>query len=183
MNDQNNDVKAVSSWPEDIGQIEESGKTGVTNGLAVSADKKMQNKGKADKDNLYIRIDVRYFRISFHKATLESIGNPEYIRVGYHPKTKRIVILNAGENIERAVRIRFKKDGPGYVHSKWLLSEIREADSVLTEDGSYLLKGRRLENIPAVLFPLENIQTMKEEHELILPETDEGNDDVPAYSE
>ena len=71
MNDQNNDVKAVSSWPEDIGQIEESGKTGVTNGLAVSADKKMQNKEKADKDNLYIRIDVRYFRISFHKATLE----------------------------------------------------------------------------------------------------------------
>ena len=50
MNDQNNDDKAVSSGPEDIDEIEKTGKTGVTNGLAVSADKKMQNKGKGQKE-------------------------------------------------------------------------------------------------------------------------------------
>ena len=183
MNDRNNDDKAVSGDAGNNGEIDEAGKTGEINGIAVSADKKMHKKEKTDKDNLYIRIDVRYFKISFHKATLESIGNPEYIRVGYHSKTKRLVIFSAGENIQRAVRLRFKKDGSGYVHSKWLLSEIRKADSVLTEDGSYLLKGKRLDSIPAVVFPLENIQTMKEEHELILPETDEGNDDVPAHLE
>lgn len=126
---------------------------------------------KHNTNNLYIRIDMRYFRISFHKNTIAAIGNPEYIRLAYHMKSKRLVIFVDHENKRRAVHLRADKKGSYYVHSKSLLTRIREISHVLTEDRSYLFDGVLLDRLPGVCISLEKAQELNDE--TLMPDTEE----------
>ena len=132
--------------------------------------KNSENKGNAGDarneeqfSDLFIRIDTRYNRIHLHKSTLKAIGDPEYIHLGYQPKTKTLMILGTWVNEQKAVHLRFSKTGSCYVHSKAMIEGIRRISGVLTGNYSYLLCGERSEFFPAVCFPLGDAKVLDEE--------------------
>jgi hypothetical protein len=102
-----------------------------------------------------IRIDMRCHRIHIHKSSLEAIGSPEYIQLGYQPETKKLMILNTNTDEREAIHLHFDKKGSCYVFSKGLLEGIREISGVLKLERSYYIKGELSESADAVLFRLE----------------------------
>ena len=121
------------------------------------------NTGNAEQpSDLFIRIDTRYNRIHLHKSTLKAIGDPEYIHLGYQPKTKTLMILGTWVNEQKAVHLRFSKTGSCYVHSKAMIEGIQRISGVLKGKFSCLLCGERSDNFPAVCFPLEDAKVLNE---------------------
>ena len=111
---------------------------------------------KSEKD-LSLRIDVRNHRICIHKATLREIGNPAFIHLGVHPKTMNLIILGTWADERRAIRVRFTKAGTFYIHSKPLIEGIRRIARFQETKRSCLLKGKKIESIPAISFSLRGM--------------------------
>lgn len=105
--------------------------------------------------DITIRIDARYNRIHIHKNTLKAIGDPEFIQLGYLPKTKKLMILGTWVNEQKAVHLHFTKQGACYVQSKAMLDGIRQISGLLTKPESYLYRGELAGDVPAVSFSLE----------------------------
>ena len=120
-------------------------------------------KETADSPDLSIRIDTRYNRIYLHKNMLKAIGEPEYIHLGYQRKTRKLMILGTWTNELEAVHLRQSRKGTYTVHSKALLDGIRQVSGVLTEAGSYLLKGELSDTVPAVSFSLDEAKKIAEQ--------------------
>lgn len=130
-------------------------------------------KNMNNMNNQNILIDMKEFRIWIQKHVLEAIGNPEYIRLAYQPKTKRLVIFNDQENQELASKLQFEEDGTCYVLRKGFLSSIRNQSEVLVEDEVYLVDGKLSDTIPAVSFPLEKARVVNEDGMIIPAQEDQ----------
>lgn len=101
-----------------------------------------------------IRINMRYSRITIHRNTLEALDNPEYIRLGYCPGTRQMMIVPADSSEKDGIRLLFSKEGRCYVHSKAMLDGIRLVGGVLSTGESYLVYGVSLKDENAISFDL-----------------------------
>lgn len=101
-----------------------------------------------------IRINMKYSRITIHRNTLEVLDNPEYIRLGYCPGTKQMMIFTADSSEKDGIRLLFSKEGRCYVHSKAMLDGIRLVGGVLSTGESYLVYGVSLKDENAISFDL-----------------------------
>lgn len=103
-----------------------------------------------------IRIDVKNSRIHIHNRSLKKIASPSFVCLGYNPKTKVLLILAARSGEQGALRLHFDNHGSCYIHSKRMIEGIRVVSGLLTEDKSYLLTGKVLTEIPAIVFPIKS---------------------------
>lgn len=62
------------------------------------------------ENELGLRISAKYNRIYVHRTTLKAIGNPEFVSLGIHPKSKKLVVLAAEECDKEAMRVRYTED-------------------------------------------------------------------------
>lgn len=111
---------------------------------------------------LGLRLDARYNRIYIHRATLKAIGNPEFVALGIHPQSRKLVVLPSAADTPDAIRIRYVGNNPCCIHSKPLLDGIRTVAPQLDQPRSYLLRGKLLTGQPAVSFDMNEAETIKE---------------------
>ena len=77
------------------------------------------------QDNeLSLRISAKYNRIYIHRTTLKAIGNPEFVSLGIHPQSKKLVVLAAEEATADALRVRCWEDNSFCIQSEvfWTVS-------------------------------------------------------------
>ena len=116
---------------------------------------------KAEID-LGLRIDARYYRVCIHRATLKAIGNPEFISLGIHPESRKLVILAAMADEKDAIRVQYSDENTFCIHSKVLLDGIRTVAPQIRAQDSCLLHGNLLKGQCAVAFDMNDIETMSE---------------------
>lgn len=128
-----------------------------------------------NEPGLTIRIDTRSGRICVHKHTLQAIGSPEFIRIGYEPGSKSLMVLGTWSGGEKGVRVSFDSGGSFYFRCKGLVEGIQKVGNVLQEPGSYRIRGKLSAREPAASFPLcEAIRITGQEndtaHTAVLPD-------------
>lgn len=111
---------------------------------------------------LGLRIDAKYYRICIHRATLKAIGNPEFISLGIHPESRRLVVLAAAEEEKDAIRVRYSDENTFCIHSRVLLDGIRTIAPQIGARDSCLLYGKLLKAQNAVAFDMNYIEAMPE---------------------
>ena len=94
-------------------------------------------------NELGLRLDVKYNRIYIHRATLKAIGNPEFVALGIHPQSRKLVVLPSAADTPDAIGIR-------------------TVAPQLDQPRSYLLRGKLLTGQPAVSFDMNEAETIKE---------------------
>ena len=115
------------------------------------------------QDNeLGLRIRAKYNRIYIHHTTLKAIGNPEFVSLGIHPKSKKLVVLAAKECDKEAMRVRYIEDNMFCIYSKVLLDGICTVAPQIGEQNSCLLHGRLLKEQNAAVFDMNDIETIME---------------------
>lgn len=70
------------------------------------------------ENELGLRISAKYNRIYVYRTTLKTIGNPEFVSLGIHPKSKKLVVLAAEECDKEAMRVRYTEDNMFCIYSK-----------------------------------------------------------------
>ena len=115
-----------------------------------------------NEQELKIRIDTRYNRICIHRKTLRAIGDPYFIHLGYHVETKELMVLGTWIDDRRSIRVRLTGDGSFNINSKGLIDGIRSVSHILQDNSSFLLTGKKAENLPAVSFSLADISPTSE---------------------
>lgn len=115
-----------------------------------------------NEQELTIRIDARYNRICIHRKTLKAIGDPKFVHLGYHAKTKELMVLGTWVDDRRSIRVRFDGAGSFYINSKGLIEGIRSVSQIMMEDTSYLVKGKKTDQLPAISFSLSDVVTISE---------------------
>jgi hypothetical protein len=118
------------------------------------------------ENELTLRIDTKYNRISIHRKTIAAIGDPTFIHFGYESESKSLMILGTWVDDTRAVRVSFDSSGSFYIHSKRLIEGIRQVGNVLMQPGSFLMFGEKVKNVPAVSFSLKNADKLSGESTL-----------------
>ena len=118
------------------------------------------------ENELTLRIDTKYNRISIHRKTIAAIGDPTFIHFGYEPKLKSLMILGTWVDDTGAVRVSFDSSGSFYIHSKRFIEGIRQVGNVLTQPGSFLLYGEKVKSVPAVSFCLKKADIISGESTL-----------------
>ena len=113
----------------------------------------MSNDGK-----LTIRIDTKYYRICVHKPTLIAIGDPEFVRLGYEPNSKQLMLLGVGSDMYKAIRVRFTTGGSFFIHCKGLIQALQHTGQIMKEEGSYILNGELMEQESAITFPMKTAE-------------------------
>ena len=111
---------------------------------------------------LGLRISAKYNRIYIHHTTLKAIGNPEFVSLGIHPKSKKLVVLAAKECDKEAMRVRYIEDNMFCIYSKVLLDGICTVAPQIGEQNSCLLHGRLLKEQNAAVFDMNDIETIME---------------------
>lgn len=111
---------------------------------------------------LGLRIDAKYYRLCIHRATLKAIGNPEFVSLGIHPESGKLVILAAAADEKDVIRVQYSDENTFCVHSKVLLDGIRTVAPQIRAQDSCLLHGKLLKEPCAVAFDMNNIETMSE---------------------
>ena len=111
---------------------------------------------------LGLRLDTKYNRIYIHRATLKAIGNPAFVALGIHPKSKKLVVLAAEEGTADALRVRCWEDNSFCIQSKVLLDGIRTVAPQVGAQDSCLLHGRLLKEQNAASFDMNDIETTTE---------------------
>ncbi|MBO5568864.1 MAG: hypothetical protein J6A79_08050 [Clostridia bacterium] len=112
-----------------------------------------------------IRIDTKYYRICVHKITLSAIGDPEFVRLGYEPNSKQLMLLGVGSDMYKAIRVRFTTGGSFFIHCKGLIQALQRTGQIMKEEGSYLLNGDLMAEEPAITFPLKTAELISTEME------------------
>lgn len=113
-------------------------------------------------NELGLRLDARYNRVYIHRATLKAIGNPEFVALGIHPQSRKLVVLPSSADATDAIHVRYAGNNPCCIHSKPLLDGIRTVAPQLDRARSYLLRGKLLAGQPAVSFDMDEAETMEE---------------------
>lgn len=111
---------------------------------------------------LGLRLDTKYNRIYIHRATLKAIGNPAFVALGIHQKSKRLVVLPSAAEAPDAIRVRYAEDNTCCIHSKLLLDGIRTVAPQFDRPRSYILRGRLLAGQLAAAFDMNEAQTITE---------------------
>lgn len=109
---------------------------------------------------LGLRIDSKYNRIYIHRATLKAVGSPEYVALGIHPKSQKLVVLPSAVDAPDAIRVRYAEDNTCCIHSKPLLDGIRTVAPQFEQSRSYLLKGKLLAGQPAAAFDMNEAEVI-----------------------
>ena len=118
----------------------------------------MSESSNENVQGLTMLINTRYARISIHRQTLKALGDPAFINWGYHFQSKKLILFSSGTDACKALRVTLNKDGACYIYSRNLIDGLRHVSSVLTEDGSFLLKGEMDQKASSVSFKLEEAQ-------------------------
>lgn len=111
---------------------------------------------------LGLRLDTKYNRVYIHQATLKAIGNPEFVALGIHPKSRKLVVLPSEADAPDAIRVRYAEDNACCIHSKPLLDGIRTMAPQFDQPRSYLLRGKLLAGQPAATFDMNEAETITE---------------------
>lgn len=111
---------------------------------------------------LGLRLDTKYNRIYIHKATLKAIGNPEFVALGIHSKSRKLVVLPSEADAPDAIRVRYAEDNTCCIHSKPLLDGIRTVAPQFDQPRSYLLRGKLLTGQLAAAFDMNEAETITE---------------------
>lgn len=114
------------------------------------------------ENELGLRISAKYNRIYVHRATLKAIGNPEFVSLGIHPQSRKLVVLAAEEHEKDALRVRYAEDNTFCIHSKVLLDGICTVAPQISAQGSCLLHGKLLKEQNAAAFDMNDIETITE---------------------
>lgn len=114
------------------------------------------------ENELGVRISAKYNRIYVHRTTLKAIGSPEFVSLGIHPKSKKLVVLAAKECDKEAMRVRYTEDNMFCIYSKVLLEGICTVTLQIGAQDSCLLHGRLLKGQNAAAFDLNDIETITE---------------------
>lgn len=114
------------------------------------------------ENELGLRISAKYNRIYVHRTTLKAIGNPEFVSLGIHPKSKKLVVLAAEEGTVDALRVLCWEDNSFCIQSKVLLDGICTVAPQVGAQDSCLLHGRLLKEQNAVAFDMNDIETITE---------------------
>ena len=114
------------------------------------------------ENELGLRISAKYNRIYVHRATLKAIGNPEFVSLGIHPQSKKLVVLAAEEGTADALRVRCWEDNSFCIQSKVLLDGIRTVAPQIGAQDSCLLHGRLLKEQNAAAFDMNDIEMIME---------------------
>ena len=111
---------------------------------------------------LGLRLDTKYNRIYIHRTTLKSIGNPEFVALGIHPQSRKLVVLPSTADAPDAIRIRYAEDNTCCIHSKPLLDGIRTVAPQFDRPRSYLLRGKLLAGQLATAFDMNEAENITE---------------------
>ena len=114
------------------------------------------------ENELGLRISAKYNRIYIHRATLKAIGNPEFVSLGIHPQSGKLVVLAADEREKDALRVRCAEDNTFCIHSKVLLDGICMVAPQIGAQGSCLLHGKLLREQNAAAFDMNDIEMITE---------------------
>lgn len=114
------------------------------------------------ENELGLRISTKYNRIYVHRTTLKAIGNPEFVSLGIHPKSKKLVVLAAEECDKDAMRVRCWEDNSFCIQSKVLLDGICTVAPQVGAQDSCLLHGRLLKEQNAAAFDMNAIEPITE---------------------
>lgn len=114
------------------------------------------------ENELGVRISAKYNRIYVHRTTLKAIGSPEFVSLGIHPKSKKLVVLAAKECDKEAMRVRYTEDNMFCIYSKVLLEGICTVTPQIGAQNSCLLHGRLLKEQNAVAFDMNDIEIITE---------------------
>ena len=117
---------------------------------------------KAYKSAIGLRISAKYNRIYVHRTTLKAIGNPEFVSLGIHPQSKKLVVLAAEECDKEAIRVRYTEDNMFCIYSKVLLDGICTVALQIGAQDSCLLHGRLMKEQNAASFDMNDIETITE---------------------
>lgn len=114
------------------------------------------------ENELGVRISAKYNRIYVHRTTLKAIGSPEFVSLGIHPKSKKLVVLAAKECDKEAMRVRYTEDNMFCIYSKVLLEGICTVTPQIGAQDSCLLHGRLLKEQNAAAFDMNDIEIITE---------------------
>ena len=114
------------------------------------------------ENELRLRISAKYNRIYVHRATLKAIGNPEFVSLGIHPQSRKIVLLAAAEYEKDALRVRCAEDNTFCIHSQVLLDGICTVAPQIGAQDSCLLHGKLLKGQNAAAFDMNDIEMITE---------------------
>ena len=114
------------------------------------------------ENELGVRISAKYNRIYVHRTTLKAIGSPEFVSLGIHPKSKKLVVLAAKECDKEAMRVRYTEDNMFCIYSKVLLEGICTVTPQIGAQDSCLLHGRLLKEQNAAAFDMNDIENITE---------------------
>ena len=114
------------------------------------------------ENELGLRISAKYNRIYVHRATLKAIGNPEFVSLGIHPQSRKLVLLAAEEHEKDALRVRCAEDNMFCIYSKVLLDGICTVVPRIGAQDSCLLHGKLLKEQNAAAFDMNDIEMITE---------------------
>ena len=104
--------------------------------------------------NAKLRIDIKRYRMCIHRNALKEIGDPPFLHFCYNPEKKRLMVIGTWLEDGRSVRVRYDSHGSVYIHSKPLLTGIREVSNIMSESGSYLAEGEVRQKENQIIFSL-----------------------------
>ena len=114
------------------------------------------------ENELGLRISAKYNRIYVHRTTLKAMGDPAFVSLGIHPKSKKLVVLAAKECDKEAMRVRYTEDNMFCIYSEVLLEGICTVTPQIGAQGSCLLHGRLLKEQNAAAFDMNDIEIITE---------------------
>ena len=84
------------------------------------------------ENELGLRISAKYNRIYIHRATLKAIGNPEFVSLGIHPQSGKLVVLAADEREKDALRVRYTAKCCWTASAQWRRRSARRIPACFT---------------------------------------------------
>lgn len=121
-----------------------------------------------DENVLTILINTKYSRITVHKNTLNALGNPAFIQLGYNSVKNRLILFGANEPAQNTIRVVLKHNSFCFIHSKSFMFGLMSVSEVMKTHGTFLLKGKPDKQMKAACFSLNNAERVTEH-------TDRGN--------
>ena len=111
---------------------------------------------------LTILINTKYSRITFHKNTLDALGDPAFIQLAYNSKKRMLMLLSAAKQAQNTIRVIRKQHGFCLIHSKSFMFGLMSVSKAMKEQGTYLLKGKIDKQLSAAYFSLDNAERVIE---------------------
>ncbi len=106
--------------------------------------------------SLTLLINTKYSRITVHKVTLNALGNPAFIQLGYNSAKNRLMLFGSQKPAQNTIRVVLKHNSFCLIHSKSFMKGLITVSKAIKEEGTYLLKGEKDKNLSAAYFSLDN---------------------------